>query len=114
MADPIRILHVVHSLEPGGMEHVLTTVAQHLAPRGFDVHVCCLEDAGQLAERLPEDHIHPIRRDPGFRLSTIQAVRRQIRELRPDLIHTHNYAPLLYTAPAACWAGASNPCVSTL
>ena len=50
MAEAIRILHVVHSLEHGGMEHVLTMVADELAPRGFDIHVCCLDDPGQLAD----------------------------------------------------------------
>jgi glycosyltransferase involved in cell wall biosynthesis len=103
MADEIRILHVVHSLEPGGMEHVLTTVAGRLAPRGFDVHVCCLEDEGDLAKRLPADHVHAIRRRPGLKMSTVRSVRGMIRRLRPHLLHTHNFAPLLYTAPAGLW-----------
>jgi glycosyltransferase involved in cell wall biosynthesis len=103
MPEAIRILHVVHSLEHGGMEHVLTMVAGQLAPRGFDIRVCCLDDPGQLAERLPDGHVHALHRQPGIRLATVTALRSQIRRIRPHLLHTHNYGPLFYGAPASLW-----------
>lgn len=103
MPETTRILHVVHSLDHGGTEHVLTMVAAELAPRGFDIHVCCLDDSGQLAERLPADHVHALHRRPGFRPATAAALRGQIRRICPDLLHTHNYGPLLYSAPAVLW-----------
>ena len=53
----MKILHVVNSLDPGGMENGVVNMARALEPRGFEVHVACLERRGAFAERLP----HPER-----------------------------------------------------
>ena len=39
---PLRILHVVFSLDAGGMENGIVNVSAALAPAEFDLHVCCL------------------------------------------------------------------------
>ena len=98
---PIRILHTVYSLEPGGMENGIVNVANRLDPERFEVAVCCLENRGAFADRLPPSaEVTAIGRRQGFSLATAGALRREIQRLRPHLIHSHNLGPLLYSAIA--------------
>lgn len=100
---PIRILHVVTSLEAGGMENGVANLARGLQPTGFSTHVCCLERAGAFAERLPGTvGLSVLGKGPGFSLQTVFALARVIGRLRPDLIHSHNLGPLIYGGLAAC------------
>ena len=65
--DPLRILHVQHSLEPGGMENGVVNMARALHPRGFEVHVACLARSGECAQRLPDPSlVHVLDKGEGF------------------------------------------------
>lgn len=95
--SPIRILHVVFSLEPGGMENGVVNLAKRLDPQAFDVHVGCLERAGTFADRLPSvNQVYTLGRKAGFSFSTVFKLARLIVKLRPQVIHTHNLGPLIY------------------
>lgn len=98
---PKIILHVVFSLEPGGMENGLVNVARALDPAEFVVRVCCLERAGEFRDRLPESiAVTVLDKPPGISPATVFRLRRQFRQLRPALVHTHNLGPLIYAALA--------------
>jgi glycosyltransferase involved in cell wall biosynthesis len=100
-ARRLRILHVVFSLEPGGMENGIANVSAALPATDFEIHACCLARAGEFAARFPNpDHIHVIGKREGFSLSAVSALSRHIRRLSPDVIHTHNLGPLIYTVLA--------------
>lgn len=93
----ITILHVVDSLEPGGMENGLVNVAQLLDPQEFQVRVCCLKNAGQFAARLPGHvAVHSLDKRPGFSLRTAFNLARIMAEIKPHILHTHNLGPLIY------------------
>lgn len=95
------ILHVVFSLEAGGMENGLVNVARALDPAEFAVAVCCLERAGEFAGRLPSSiQVSVCGKPPGFSPATIFKLRTQLRQLRPAVVHTHNLGPLIYAALA--------------
>ena len=98
--DQIKVLHVVFSLEAGGTENVLTKVACALDPDEFDVHVCCLERRGIYADRLPDGHVVTLNKPPGKSLAAARRLRGVIHRIRPDIIHTHNFGPLIYSALA--------------
>ena len=101
MNPPIRILHTVYSLDPGGMENGIVNVANRLDPGRFRVAVCCLERRGAFADRLPSSvEVSAIGRQPGFSLAIVRALRREIARLRPDVIHSHNLGPLIYSGLA--------------
>ena len=53
----LRILHVVNSLDPGGMENGVVNMAQVLESRDLEMHLACLERRGAFTDRLP----HPER-----------------------------------------------------
>ncbi len=101
---PIKILHVVFSLEPGGMENGLVNVARGINQNEFEVHVSCLERGGSFVERLP----HPARvsilhKPSGFSWKTVRHLARDISRISPDIIHTHNLGPLIYSSLATCF-----------
>lgn len=94
----IRILHVVFSLAPGGMENGIVNVSNELDPNEFDVHVCCLDESGAFASRFPErKNIHCLDRKSGFSLKTVAKLSRLIARIKPDLVHSHNFGPLVYS-----------------
>jgi len=98
----VRVLHVVFSLDAGGMENGVVNVSRALEQRGFEFHACCLSRAGKFAERFPNPgRVHVLGKTEGFSLRTIRALAACIRGVAPDVIHTHNFGPLIYTALAA-------------
>ena len=102
---PMKVLHVVHSLDPGGMENGVCNIAKGLASRGVETHVACLERRGAFAERLPEpSQVHVLGKGKGFSLRATWNLWRTFRRVRPDVIHTHNLGPLVYTS-LATWGG---------
>ena len=97
----IKILHVVFSLEPGGMENGLVNVASRLNPDEFAVDVCCLTKSGEFAARLPkESRVATLNKEEGFSWATVFKLACIIARWRPDVIHTHNLGPLMYSSMA--------------
>ncbi|MEI8340012.1 MAG: glycosyltransferase [Verrucomicrobiota bacterium] len=97
----MKILHVVTSLEPGGMENGLVNVARALDPSQFEVHVACLERTGAFAERLPDpEKVTVLGKKSGFSQRAVFRLAGEISRIRPALIHSHNLGPLIYSSLA--------------
>lgn len=97
----MKILHVVHSLEPGGMENGVVNMARALTPRGFDIHVACLERRGLFADRLPApEQVTVLGKQRGFSPRAAWRLARLISRLRPAIVHSHNLGPLIYSSLA--------------
>jgi glycosyltransferase involved in cell wall biosynthesis len=100
----MRILHVVHSLEPGGMENGVVNIASGLVARGFETHVACLERMGDFAARLPvPQNALVLGKTSGFSPAAAARLATLVLSLRPHVVHTHNLGPLLYAALATVW-----------
>lgn len=100
----IRVLHVVNSLDAGGMERVLIRVASELQPRGFDISVCGLQRRGVLADSFPSpERVLSLNKPPGRSFAAIWRLYRLIRQVRPDVVHTHNIGPLVYAVAATAY-----------
>ncbi|HEX4086568.1 MAG TPA: glycosyltransferase [Chthoniobacteraceae bacterium] len=98
---PLRVLHVVFSLDAGGMENGIVNVSAALSRREFEPRVCCLGRGGAFVSRFPvPSDVTVLGKKEGFSPRTIGLLARHIRETRPDVIHTHNLGPLLYTVLA--------------
>lgn len=101
MQRRLKILHVVFSLEPGGMENGVVNVARGLDTKQFEVHAACLERGGSFVERLPEpQNVYVLNKQPGFSWRTVFALAKLISKLKPDVVHTHNLGPLIYAGLA--------------
>lgn len=98
---PLKVLHVVWSLEPGGMENGLVNLARLLPPGDFEIHVCCLERGGAFVERFPfSANIHIMCKREGFSPRSLWGLMKLIHALRPDVIHSHNLGTLMYASMA--------------
>jgi glycosyltransferase involved in cell wall biosynthesis len=106
LTKPYRILHLVHGLDVGGLERVVTRLVLGLDRNRFQARVCCFDERGPLADELAQAGIDVLflPRRPGvdyrysFRLA--QLFRRQ----RINLVHLHNDEAFLYGVPAAMLA----------
>ncbi|MDF1852679.1 MAG: glycosyltransferase [Verrucomicrobiales bacterium] len=93
----IHIVHIVTSLEPGGLENGVVNLARNLDPERFQTSVLCLERKGEFCERLsPRNELICLEKPPGFRPLTSLRIARLLREMKADIVHTHNLGPLLY------------------
>jgi glycosyltransferase involved in cell wall biosynthesis len=96
--------HVVLSLDVGGLERVVATLARAQREAGARVSVYCLDRAGALAGPLPAAGVpvHTVGR--GGRGFDVGAMLRLARMLRADgvrVVHCHNHGALVSGALAA-------------
>jgi glycosyltransferase involved in cell wall biosynthesis len=88
----VRILHVIQELGTGGAERILVSAYRGARQAGHEVFVAAAP--GPLAAEL-EAEPYPVplvRRRPWRFPAAALAVRRAVRETRPDVIHAYNPA----------------------
>jgi glycosyltransferase involved in cell wall biosynthesis len=106
---PRTIGHVVLSLDVGGLERVVASLASAQKAAGTNVVVYCLDRAGMLAAPLPGAGIpvHTIGRGPrGFDMLAVARLTQRLRADGVNVVHCHNYGALVYGAFAARIMGA--------
>jgi glycosyltransferase involved in cell wall biosynthesis len=109
--DSIRVLHVVDSLAPGGLENGIVNVARRLHGDGFEIGVACLRFRGDFAERMPDPaRVVVMGKTDGFSREAVRALRRHLRESRAHVVHTHNLGTLIYGA-LATHGGRTHPII---
>lgn len=106
--DGLTIGHVVLSLDVGGLERVVATLAAAQHTAGSRVFVYCLDRTGALAEPLPPAGI-PVRlarrRARGFDPAAVWRLALMLRSDGVNVVHCHNHGALVYGALAARLAG---------
>lgn len=99
-----RVLHILPDLVPYGAERVVATLAAQGARDRFEVSIASLyaEVPGTLAEPLRREgiRIFHLGKRRGFDPRMFHRIFRVLRELRPHVVHTHNYV-LRYVLPPA-------------
>lgn len=97
-----RVVHVTLGLEVGGQEKLLVEFARHADRRRFELHFVSLGGRGALAPALeslgwPVTTLNePVGLRPGLALRLAKV----FRDLRADVVHTHDDKPLIYGGPA--------------
>lgn len=89
----LKILHVLDSLNVGGMERVVINVANGLDPARFEQAVCCISRLGTAAHLL-NANVQRFDMGKGDERALLMPgqIARLIRRERPDLIHTQSWA----------------------
>ncbi len=89
----LKILHVIDSLDIGGMERVVIDVANGLDAAKFDQIVCCLSRRGEAANELHDD-VRCIDLGKGDKADRWMPwkLARLIRRERPDIVHSQSWS----------------------
>jgi len=105
--DRPRVGLCITELDPGGAEKNLVRLAEGLHRRGWPVHVFCLAGPTELAERLRRNGVEVWCLEACCRLDLRVLLRltRQLRRVRPQLLHTFLWHANLAGRVAAWLAG---------
>lgn len=90
---PLKILHVVYSLEVGGLENGVVNLINRLDPERFTQLVCCLTRSGKLAGRIERKGIEVL--ELGHAANSLRfpllTLTRLFRRLAPHVVHTRGW-----------------------
>lgn len=98
-----HIVHGVLSLDLGGLERLVLDLVKSCICRGDQVSVVCVERPGKLAgiaEGLGA-RVVCLDKPPGRSRQALDDAERVLRELQPDVLHTHQIGALWYLGEAA-------------
>lgn len=103
MPDPLSVAHVVLSLDLGGLERVVLDLIRQSEALGQVPSVICVDRRGQLADTAEAlgARVVSLDKGPGLKLRTMGSIDRVLRDLRPDVIHSHQIGALFYAGPVA-------------
>ncbi len=105
----ITVAHVVENLDVGGLERVVISLIEATDKKRYRAILYALGGGGVLAREL-EARAHGVRRlarRPGIDGALLLRMARHLRADRVDVVHCHNYSPLVYGSCAGRLAGVS-------
>lgn len=108
-----RVVHVITMLERGGAQINTLYTWRHLDPQRFEAWLLCGPGGPLLAEAQATERLKVIaslRREirPWRDLAALRAIRRELRQLRPAIVHTHSSKAGILGRLAARLAGAAH------
>lgn len=91
-----HIVHIVHRFDTGGMENGMVNLFNTLPPDRYRHTVVALTDYTDFRHRITAQRVefHALHRPPGNSLAWTVQLRKLLRTLKPDLVHTRNLAAL--------------------
>src|ERR1041385_6862994 len=93
---PMRILHVVNSMNAGGLENGVVNVVNELDPVRFIHVVCAVRELGPNADRLRFDCSETICIDkPAGSRFDVGRLASVMRKIRPDVVHCRNWGTIV-------------------
>ncbi len=96
------IVHVVESLERGGLERVVVDLAKEQERSGHTVAVVCLFRLGEFGEELRQ-HAIPVfccDKQHGIDTRALRNIRQIVKSQRAEILHSHNPVAHYYSAIA--------------
>lgn len=98
----LRIVHVVDSLEFGGLERVVTDLAKAQQAAGHRVSVFSINDTDGFKPELMQAGITVVEghKHGGLDIKVLKALRQWVRTQAIDVVHAHNFVPNYHAAAA--------------
>lgn len=96
------IAHVIFRLDVGGLENGLVNLINCLPDGRFRHAIICIDRSTEFRERIrkPGVEIIDIQKKPGRDFAATRRLYRNIRRLRPDIVHSRNLGALDAVLPA--------------
>lgn len=90
------VAHVIYALSTGGLENGLVNILNRFPARRYRHVIICITTADEFAGRitLPDVQIIQMHKRAGHDINFYRRLRRVLRRLRPDIIHSRNLAAL--------------------
>jgi sugar transferase (PEP-CTERM/EpsH1 system associated) len=102
----IKVMHILPSLETGGMENGVVNLANRINKDRFSVGICCLQRLGSLSPRIePGIEVLNMGQKEGKAILLPVRLAKILRNRRIDIVHTHNGYSGIYGLLAAKIAG---------
>ncbi|MBW2740833.1 MAG: glycosyltransferase [Deltaproteobacteria bacterium] len=94
-SSPIDVLHIVYSLNTGGMENGIVNIINNSNIDDFDHKVCCINVSGAAAKRLKHNiKIFEFEKKDGHSWFFIFRLARFIKKEAPDIVHTRTWGAI--------------------
>lgn len=103
--SPLRICHVITTLEPAGAQTLLADHLDHLAPERFENTLAWLRGPAVVRPRSAGVHLLDLGWRGGFDARAPFRLAHHLRAERIDLVHTHLVHAGLVGRLASSWAG---------
>lgn len=90
------VIHIIYTLSTGGLENGLVNIINRSPPDRYRHIIICLTNADDFAQRItaPNVDIIEMHMRTGHDFQCYRQLRKLIRKLRPDIIHSRNMAAL--------------------
>lgn len=96
MPGPVRVMHVVFALHPGGMEHGVVKLVNGLDRAQVESSICSTTPGGALTPLVSATvPVYELRRKAGNDPSLVWQLYRVFRRARPHIVHTHAWGTLI-------------------
>ena len=96
MADRPLVAHIIYALSTGGLENGLVNIINRSPADRFRHVIICLTQADTFAQRITVEDVQIIELHmrEGHDFQAYRRLRRLLKSLRPDIIHSRNMAAL--------------------
>jgi len=96
MSAPPLVAHIIYTLSTGGLENGLVNIINRSPSNRYRHVIICLTTADEFARRITVRGVDVIElhKREGHDFSCYKKLRKLLRELRPDIIHSRNLAAL--------------------
>lgn len=90
---PVKIMHVIHSLDIGGLENGLVNLINTMDSNRFSHAICCISQSGRNAEKLNQQDVSIFEMKKGERSELLMPLRlaRLFKKIQIDIVHTRNW-----------------------
>lgn len=104
---PLRIVHVVESLDIGGLEHMVVALGAAQVKAGHQVGIVCLWFEGPLMAKAQAAGISVTccNKHAGLDWRAIVSLRRALKAMKANVLHTHNAMSHYYAVAASLGLG---------
>jgi glycosyltransferase involved in cell wall biosynthesis len=101
----LKVVHLVQTLDVGGLEVVVAELADGLLGLGVETTVMAVDRLGPVAVRFPALPMVAVGARPGIDLRAVLRLARELRAREVDVLHTHNQRAHVFGLLASRIAG---------